>query len=124
MVRSARRVSAACAATLPAAVALTGCVSTQQIAARARLVSARELASQSTTQVGQVNPDVTLGRVTLIHARTGTAFVVSLRNDSSSTLTDLLISVGILGAARPPRISEPLSEPGLLREPRRGDRIA
>lgn len=99
MVRSARRVSAVCAATLPAAVALTGCVSTQQIAARARLVSARELASQSTTQFGQLNPNVTLGRVTLIHARTGTAFVVSLRNDSSSTLTDLPISVGILGAA-------------------------
>jgi hypothetical protein len=87
--------SAACIATLPVALALTGCVSTQRIAARARLVSARELASQSTTEVTRANPEVTVGRLTLIHTHTGTAIVASLRNDTSSTLTDLPISVGI-----------------------------
>ena len=82
-------------ATLPLAVFLTGCVSTQRIAARARLVSARDLASQSATEVAQANADVSVGRLTLIHARTGTAIVAPLRNNSSSTLTDLPISVGV-----------------------------
>ncbi len=98
--RSVRRMSVACVATLPVAVLLTGCVSTQRIAARARLVSARELASQSTTEVAQANADVTVGRLTLIHTRTGTAVVASLRNNSSSTLTDLPISVGIYAPAK------------------------
>lgn len=95
MERSVRRMSAACIATLPVALVLTGCVSTQRIAARARLVSARELTSQSATEVTQANPDVTIGRLTLIRTHTGTAIVASLRNDASSTLTDLPISVGI-----------------------------
>jgi hypothetical protein len=91
--------AAAWAATLPLAAVLTGCVSTQQIAARARLVSSRVLVSQITIQVGQANPNVTVDRVALIHTRAGTAVVVSLRNDSSATLTDLPISVGIVSGA-------------------------
>ncbi len=87
--------SAACIATLPVALVLTGCVSTQRIAARARLVSARELTSQSATEVTQANPNVTIGRLTLIRTHTGTAIVASLRNNASSTLTDLPISVGV-----------------------------
>jgi hypothetical protein len=94
-VRSVRRVSAACAATLPFAVVLTGCVSTQQIAARARLVSARVLASQTAIEVTRTNPDVSVGHVTVIRARTGAAVVVPLRNDTSTALTDLPISVAI-----------------------------
>lgn len=97
---SVRRTSAACVATLPLAAVLTGCVSTQQIAARARLVSARELASQSTTQVGRANPNVKVGRVALIHARAGTAVVVSLRNDTPTTLTDLPISISVRSGHR------------------------
>ena len=92
--RSVRRASAACAATLPLAVVLTGCVSTQQIAARARLVSARVLAGQNVTEVVSANPGVTVGHVGLIQSRMGTAIVVPLRNNSSRTLTDLPISVG------------------------------
>jgi hypothetical protein len=80
---------------VPAAVMLTGCVSTQQIAARARLVSARTLASQSATEVVHANRAVTVRAVALIRAVTGTAVVVSLRNHSSRTLTDLPIVVGI-----------------------------
>lgn len=98
--RSVRRMSAACVATVPVAVVLAGCVSTQRIAARARLVSARELASQSTTEVVQANADVTVRRLTVIHTRTGTAVVASLRNNSSSPLTDLPISVGIHTSAK------------------------
>ncbi len=93
--RSVRRTSAAWVAALPVAVVLTGCVSTQQIAARARLVNARVLASQSATPVARADPEVTVGRLTLIHARTGTAVVVPLRNNSSSALTDLPITVGV-----------------------------
>jgi hypothetical protein len=94
-VRSVRRESAAWATALPVAVVLTGCVSTQQIAARTRLVNARVLASQTTTTVARPDPNVTVGGLTLIHARTGTAIVVPLRNTSSSTLTDLPITVGV-----------------------------
>jgi hypothetical protein len=100
-VRSVRRVSAACAATLPFALVLTGCVSTQQIAARARLVSARTLASQSPIEVTRENPGVSVGRLTVIRARTGTAIVVPLSNDTSNTLTDLPISVVVRSARRP-----------------------
>jgi hypothetical protein len=95
VVRSGRRACAACVATLPLAVVLTGCVSTQQIAARARLVSARVLASQGVTRVAHGNPAVTVGRVSLIHSPRGIAIVVPLRNNTSRTLTDLPISVGI-----------------------------
>jgi hypothetical protein len=89
------RASAACAATLPFALVLTGCVSTQQIAARARLVSARTLASQIAIEVTRENPRVSVGRLTVIRSRAGTAIVVPLRNDTSNTLTDLPISVTI-----------------------------
>ena len=92
---SAKRASAACAATLPLALVLTGCVSTQQIAARARLVSARTLASQTPIEVTRGNPSVSVGPVTVIRARAGTAIVVPLRNDTSNTLTDLPISVTV-----------------------------
>jgi hypothetical protein len=84
-----------CGAAVPVAVLLAGCVSTQTIAARARLVSARTLASQSPTEVSRANPEVTVGRLALIHGQNGTAIVVPLRNDTSSTLTDLPISIGI-----------------------------
>ncbi len=93
--RSVRRTSATWAATLPVAVALTGCVSTQRIAARTRLVNARVLASQTAIAVTRADPDVTVDRLTLIRARTGTAIVVSLNNNSSSAVTDLPITVGI-----------------------------
>ena len=92
--RSVRRVSAACVATLPLAVVLTGCVSTQQIAARARLVSARVLASQTAIEVTRTNPDVSVGRLTVIRARTGAAS--SCRSATTHRpLTDLPISVAI-----------------------------
>jgi hypothetical protein len=92
---SVRRGCVVCAAMLPLSVILTGCVSTQTIAARARLVSARTLASQSATKVPRANPAVDVGRLAVIHGQPGTAIVVPLRNNTSTTLTDLPISVDI-----------------------------
>jgi hypothetical protein len=93
--RSVRRGWVVFVAMLPVSVILAGCVSTQTIAARARLVSARTLASQSATEVSRANPAVTVGRLALIRGQTGTAIVVPLRNNTASTLTDLPISVAI-----------------------------
>ena len=84
-----------CALTLPLAVLLTGCVSTQRIAARQRLVNARVLAEANPTQVTNRDPAVSVGRPAVIRARGGVAVVVPLRNQSASALTDLPISVGI-----------------------------
>ena len=93
---SVRRVSTACAATLPVAVLCTGCVSTQTIAARARLVDARIRAGQRVTLVTHANPEVSVGGPVVIHGHDGiTAIVVSLHNQASHALTDLPISVGV-----------------------------
>jgi hypothetical protein len=91
----ARRVSAAFAATAPVAVLLTGCVSTQTVASRARLVDARIIASQSRTEVTQANPTVSVRAPVVIRYPTGVAIVVALRNNSARQLTDLPISVGV-----------------------------
>lgn len=93
---SVRRASAAWAATLPVVVLCTGCVSTQAIAARARLVDARIRAGQHVTLVMRANPELTVGAPVVIHGRGGvTAIVVSLRNESARALTDLPISIGV-----------------------------
>ena len=91
---SVRRVSAALAATAPVAVLLTGCVSTQTVATRARLVDERILASQKVTEVTRANPAVTVRAPVVIRDHTATAIVVTVRNDSARALTDLPISVG------------------------------
>jgi hypothetical protein len=94
-VPSVRRVSAALAATAPVAVLLTGCVSTQTVATRARLVDERILASQKVTEVTRANPAVTVRAPVVIRDHTATAIVVTVRNDSARALTDLPISVGL-----------------------------
>ena len=93
--RSARRLSAAFAATAPIAILLSGCVSTQTVAARARLVDARTLASQNATTVVQANATVSVGAPVLIREHATAAIVVELHNDSARALTDLPISVGV-----------------------------
>jgi hypothetical protein len=87
--------STACAATLPLAVLLSGCVSTQTVAARARLVDARIITSQTPTVVTLANPSVSAGAPVVIREPAGDAIVVSLRNDSDRALTDLPISIGV-----------------------------
>ena len=95
MVGSVRRASSACAVTLPVAVMLSGCVSTQTTAARARLVNDRVLAATRPTEVVRPNPAVGVGAPVLIRSAAGTAVVIPVQNHSSSALTDLPISVGI-----------------------------
>lgn len=97
--RSARSTTGAALAALPVAVLLTGCVSTQRIAARARLVNSRILASQTPIRVVTSNPEVTVARSVLIRGGGRTAIAVSLVNDSSRALTDLPISVGTTARA-------------------------
>jgi hypothetical protein len=87
--------SATLAATAPVAVLLTGCVSTQTVATRARLVDARTLASQSATKVVRANPAVSVGAPAVIRYPTGVVIVVAVRNNSPRQLTDLPISVGV-----------------------------
>jgi hypothetical protein len=74
---------------------LSGCVSTQTTAARARLVNDRVLAATRPTEVVRSNPAVGVGAPVLIRSRAGTAVVIPVQNHSSSALTDLPISVGI-----------------------------
>jgi hypothetical protein len=100
-VRSGSRISAALVglATLPVPVLLSGCVTTQQVAARARLVDARIRASQSPLRLNHQNPDVRVTRLSLVHGPTGTALAAQLRNTSTRSLTDLPILVGVSTAA-------------------------
>jgi hypothetical protein len=98
-VPSVRRVSAAFAATAPVAVLLTGCVSTQTVASRARLVDARIIASQKATEVTQENPSVSVESPVVIRTETGEAIAVAVRNDTPRQLTDLPISVGVRAAS-------------------------
>src|SRR5262249_38256363 len=77
------------------AVMLSGCVSTQTTAARARLVNDRVLAATRPTVVARSNPDVRVGTPVLIRSAAGVAGVIPGHNRSSSALTDLPISVGI-----------------------------
>jgi hypothetical protein len=90
-------------ATLPLAVLLTGCVSTQTVAARARLVDARILTSQTGTEVTRANPAVSVGLPVVIRDGTATAIVVTARNGSDRALTDLPISVGVRTPSGRPR---------------------
>jgi hypothetical protein len=96
-VRSANRIHVALAvmATVPVAALLSGCVTTQQVATRARLVDARIRASQAPLDVTSVNPEVRVAGVSLIRARHGTAVVAELHNLSTHPLTDLPVLVGI-----------------------------
>ncbi|MBV9607820.1 MAG: hypothetical protein JO027_22085 [Solirubrobacterales bacterium] len=89
------RIRAAGTATLPALVLLTGCVSTQRIAARARLVDARILASQTVPAAVRADPEISVARPVVVRATGGSAIVVTLRNDSAHVLSDLPLSVGI-----------------------------
>ena len=91
--------SVSCVMTALALTALTGCDSTQQQAARARLKAMRFLASTSPTIVRGHGPDVTVAGVTLLRGTTGGAIAVRLRSNTAHPLNDLPISVGIVGRA-------------------------
>jgi hypothetical protein len=75
---------------------LTGCDSTQQQAARARLKAARFIVSHAPTIVRRENDSVRVVGVTLLHGLRGTAIAVRLRNTARHPLNDLPISVGVV----------------------------
>jgi hypothetical protein len=89
-------------AVLAAAGGLTGCVSTQQKAARLRVNSERILASQNTTRVTAAGGAVNVERIALVRSGRRTAFAVTVENPGPDPVSDLPISVGYhLGRGRP-----------------------
>jgi len=79
------------------AVAVAGCVTTQQRNARTVLLNERTLATETAVRVSRENPLVRVGDVSLVHSRAGAGFAVRIANTSPRPLTDLPISVGVLG---------------------------
>jgi hypothetical protein len=82
-------------AALSAALALTGCATTQQEAARLQLNSARIRDSEVQTRVAAPGTAVRVTKVALIAGRGRTAFVVRVRNLGDRAVSDLPISVGL-----------------------------
>ncbi|MGZ4183300.1 MAG: hypothetical protein ACXVUL_21780 [Solirubrobacteraceae bacterium] len=77
-------------------LALTGCATTQQEAARLRLNSARLRAVQVRLRVVQPNPEIKVQSVSLLASHGGSAIVVRLRNLVAHPVSDLPISVGVV----------------------------
>jgi hypothetical protein len=97
-VRSGKGIGLTCPALALVSVALllSGCVTTQQVAARARLVDARIRASQAPMRLTQRNPEVGVTKLSLVRGPAGTAVTVRLRDTSARWLTDLPIAVGLI----------------------------
>jgi hypothetical protein len=77
------------------AVALTGCATTQQEAARLQLNSARIRASEVPTRVTVAGQAVEVTRVALVRSPRGAAIVVRVHNPGRRAISDLPISVGV-----------------------------
>jgi hypothetical protein len=81
-----------------AAVLLTGCVTTQDRNARAKLSAERQIAAREPLRLGARNAQVDVASATLVRgrgrARTA-AVVVELRSRAATPLTDLPIAVGV-----------------------------
>jgi hypothetical protein len=84
-------------AAISGALLLAGCGTTQQEAARLQLNSARIRATEQPLRVTRPATDVRVAGLTVLDGDKGTAFVVRLRSSASGILTDLPISVGVLG---------------------------
>lgn len=94
------------------AASLAGCVeTTQQKNARVQLQDDRLLASRSPVRVTQPAPNVTVLNVRMLRSPAGAAIAVTLRNDSSSPVSDLPVSVGVRTAAG--RVAYLNRQPGL-----------
>jgi hypothetical protein len=77
------------------ATGLGGCVTTQQLNARAQLRAQRELAGGTAVRVTRPNPFVRVLSLALVRGRDTGALAVRLRNVSNRPSTDLPISVGL-----------------------------
>jgi hypothetical protein len=76
-------------------LALAGCATTQQEAARLQLNSARIRTAEQKTIVGSAGSAVEVSDVSLLSAAGAHTFVVTVHNRRSSAVTDLPISVGV-----------------------------
>ena len=83
---------------LALAALAAGCATTQQEAARLRVNSARDRASQLAVRVVGGNPAVAVQSVVVIRDGHRSALVVRLQNRLTRPVSDLPISVGILAA--------------------------
>ena len=92
---SASRNRVGAAAAVGAALALSGCVTSEQKAAWVHIESARIIASQNATVVGHPDPQVRVTRVSVVTGPGRVAIVVELRNLSPRPVNDLPISVGV-----------------------------
>jgi hypothetical protein len=81
--------------TAGAAVLLTGCVTTQDRNARAKLSAERQIAAREPLRLGARNAEVDVDGAALVRARDRTAIVVDLRSRAGTPLTDLPIAVGV-----------------------------
>ncbi|MFL5817551.1 MAG: hypothetical protein ACJ76L_08115 [Conexibacter sp.] len=77
---------------------LSGCVSTQDKNARAKLVADRTIEGRKPLWLGGRSRDVRVLHVARVRGRHGGALVVTLRNRGRSALTDVPIAVGMRGA--------------------------
>ena len=98
---------------IPAGVALAGlagCSTTQQEAARLQVNSARLRAAQLSVRVARGNSQLAVEQIALVGSGHGSAIVVELRNRSTHAVSDLPISVGVLGGRRRMYLN---SDPGI-----------
>ncbi len=79
---------------------LSGCVSTQDKNARAKLVADRTVQGRKPLWLGGRSRDVRVLGVAVVRGRHGGALVVTLRNDGERALTDVPIAVSVLGPGR------------------------
>ncbi|HEX7290845.1 MAG TPA: hypothetical protein VF250_06910, partial [Conexibacter sp.] len=78
---------------------LSGCVSTQEKNARARLVADRTVNGRRPLRIAARSRDVRVVRVTLVRGRGGRgAVVVELRNRGAQAVADVPLLVGVRGA--------------------------
>ena len=77
-------------------VALAGCTTTQQEAARLRLNSARLRATEESVRVLASSRTVEVSQVSVVTDRTGSAVVVRLQNTGPRAVSDLPISLALI----------------------------
>lgn len=80
-----------------AAAGLAGCVTTQERNARTVLLDERTLATETPVRVTRENPLVRVGGIALIYSGAAVRVAVQVVNTSPRPLTDLPISIGVLG---------------------------
>jgi hypothetical protein len=96
-VRSGKRMSLGLASAV-VAIGLAGCVTTQEKNSWLLLRNTRTLASEGSVRVGAENASVRVRRVEVVRAPRSSAIVVSIANVGTRPLSDLPISVGVIGA--------------------------